>query len=272
MTGTALILAGHGSRDDSAANALAVGYAERLSTLGLFDEVTAAFYYGAPTFAEVLDGLIADEITVVPLMTSRGYYSEVVLPRELARSRRFSSVRVRLTHPVGTHPEMVSLVERRVRRQMARLHLASGETDMVLVGHGTARHEHSRDATLALTDSLKQSGICRDVLPAFLDDNPLVETALSRSRQPNVIVEPFLIGGGQHAGRDVPTRIGLDVAEGAEPPYVGNVSGTYVICNGATGMDDGILDLIADLAAGRTMVETLSQGGLSGGVPLEAML
>ena len=97
MTGRALALAAHGSRRDPAANALVRRLAESLRARRLFHEVGVAFHQGEPGFDAVLDELTADEVTVVPLLTSAGHYSEVVLPEALARNRRFPDVRLRQT-------------------------------------------------------------------------------------------------------------------------------------------------------------------------------
>jgi sirohydrochlorin ferrochelatase len=103
MSGRALVLAAHGSWQDPAANALVRRMAEALRSRRLFDEVAVAFHQGEPGFDTVLDELTADEVTVVPFLTSAGYYSDVVLPEALARNRRYGEIRLRRTPPIGTH-------------------------------------------------------------------------------------------------------------------------------------------------------------------------
>src|SRR6185295_20191563 len=93
----ALVLAAHGSRRDPAANALVRRYAEEIRRRRLFDEVAVAFHQGEPGFDTVLDELTADEVTVVPFMTSAGHYSETVRPAGLARNRRYPEIRLRQT-------------------------------------------------------------------------------------------------------------------------------------------------------------------------------
>ena len=113
MSRTALILAAHGSRVDPTINAQIDEYVSQIDRLGIFDRVTKAFHRGEPAFASVLDQLDADYVTVVPVMTSDGYYCDVVLRRELAKNRRFARVRLRQTPPVGVHTGVIALVERR---------------------------------------------------------------------------------------------------------------------------------------------------------------
>ena len=101
MNGSALVLAAHGSRSDERANSIIHGHAERVAVMTDFDEVAVGFHHGLPTFATVLDTLNATDVTVVPMMTSEGYFSTEVLPRELRRNRRYPLLRVRQTKPMG---------------------------------------------------------------------------------------------------------------------------------------------------------------------------
>src|SRR5215213_3831679 len=140
----ALVLAAHGSRRHPQANALVRRLAEAVRGRRLFDEVAVAFHQGEPGFDTVLDELTADEITVVPLLTSVGHYTDVVLPRALARNRRFADVRCRQTPPVGTHPTIASLVARRVATLVREAGLRRDSVSLAIVGHGTKRHQESR--------------------------------------------------------------------------------------------------------------------------------
>ncbi|TKX53108.1 CbiX/SirB N-terminal domain-containing protein, partial [Halorubrum sp. SP9] len=50
---------------------------------GAFDEVRTGFWKEEPHFREVLRTVEGDEIYVVPLFVSEGYFTEQVIPREL---------------------------------------------------------------------------------------------------------------------------------------------------------------------------------------------
>lgn len=252
MSGSAIVLAAHGSRHEPSVNAMVGSLVERLGRLGLVDEVAAAFHQGVPAFSTVLDSLTADDITVVPLMTSDGYFSDVVLARELRKNHRFASVRVRRTPPVGTHPELVAIAAARVRGRLACFNLDPRETTLVVVGHGTRRHPRSRDATMSLTKALAAEGLCHDVIPALLDDCPTVETIPTRASQPNLLVLPFLISSGPHAVADLPRRLGLSVLPGATPPFAGRTAEHRIICDTPIGTDPAIVNIVAALARNKT--------------------
>lgn len=243
---TALVLAAHGSRVHSAANESLCAIARNIAAMKLFDEVTPAFHHGTPTFETVLDQLAAEEVVVVPVMTSAGYYCDEVLPRELRKNTRFERIRVQQTPPVGTHPRMTDLVGSRAKWLAHAFGMASHRVTLALVGHGTARTPRSRLATEELGAVLASRGEWEQVLTAFLDEAPGVETILSRAYCSDVVVLPFLISAGPHATEDVPSR--LRVTPTGRPPFSWEMGGRRVVCDRAIGADERLLGIIVELA------------------------
>jgi uroporphyrin-III C-methyltransferase/precorrin-2 dehydrogenase/sirohydrochlorin ferrochelatase len=241
----ALVLAAHGSRRDPSANALVRRLAEEVRARRLFHEVAVAFHQGEPGFDGVLDELTSDEVTVVPLMTSAGHYSDVVLPAALARNRRFEEVRLRQTPPVGTHPGMAALLARRVSELLRDNALDRSATSLLLVGHGTRRHPDSRTSTLELADTLRRRRVAGEVVAGFVDDDPPVAQAFAAARGESVLVLPYLVGGGTHVLEDIPRALGL---EPGVAPTVARVDGRTVLLDGAIGALPGLVELVVDLA------------------------
>ena len=56
---------------------------------------------------------------------------------------------------------------------------------------------------------------------------------------------PFLIGGGDHATRDIPARLGVTVPPAATPPFSGRVGSHVVVCDVSVGTYPRIADVIA---------------------------
>ncbi len=264
MSGSALIIAAHGSRRTPGANQMVADYAHRLAERGWFDEVTPAFHDGEPCFSEVLDRLSADDVTVVPMMTSDGYFTNELLPRGLSRNKRASRIRLRQTKPVGLHPAVVKLVADRIDTLRSRCQL--DRVCVSIVGHGTPRHGRSRFATIRLADALRAAHVAREVLPTFLDEEPNVDSLRSRTARVDLIVVPFLMTNGPHATHDIPRalgltgtdqRVGFDPSVGSnqpvglefsKPPFAGWVDCRRVVCDAAIGTDVRIVELIAELA------------------------
>ncbi|MCH7808311.1 MAG: hypothetical protein IIB60_03720 [Planctomycetes bacterium] len=248
MSKSALVLAAHGSSSERCVNHQLEQHGVELAKRGPFDEVVTAFHRGEPTFATVLDGLSADDVTVVPVMASNGYFCDSVLPRELAKNQRYANLSVHTTAPVGTHPRMASLVAGRVAHLLQTYNLAADATTLAIIGHGTKRHGRSRQAVDDLVRALSNGRLCAEVIAAFLDEAPSVETIHDRAAGPNTVVVPFLIGGGVHAMQDVPNRLSLPTFDGASLPRTGSVRGRFIVYDAPIGSDPGILEIIADLA------------------------
>ncbi len=248
MKKTALILAAHGSRSEPAVNARLRAHARRIERMKRFGEVAVAFHYGSPSFAEVLDQLGATDVTVVPVMTSNGYYTEVVLPRELARNRDYAEVEIRQTPPIGTHPLMARLVTARLCDVMREQRLDSQQTAVLIVGHGTTDHPGSRRATEVLVENLRTMNKFAGVSEAFLDQHPSVREAYETLQSGRTIVVPFLIGLGQHASADIPALLGMDLANPGKLPLRRWIDGRLVVYDAAVGTYPGIADIIVDIA------------------------
>ncbi len=248
MNDEALILAAHGSTAEPATCALVRGHVQRIRRMNRFREVSAAYHQGTPGFAGVLDLLQSRRVTVVPLMTSSGYYSEVVLPRTLAASRRDAALELRQTPPVGTHPHMVTVLADRVMTLLRRFELSAEGTAVLLVGHGTRRHPRSRSATETLRDRLADHLAMAAVAVAFLDDDPAIADAHARLGAAHLIVLPFLIGMGPHARRDIPMQLGLPPQDDAAWPRVDRRGRHTIVCDRAAGHHGGIGRIILELA------------------------
>lgn len=245
---TAVVLAAHGSHAEPAANALVRAHARRIERLNRFDEVAVAFQQGAPGFGEVLDQLSATEVTIVPMMTSNGYYSEVVLPQEFCKNRRFADVQIRQTLPIGTHPLMFELVSARLCDLVREHRLSAADTAVLVVGHGTPKHAGSRRSSECLVGALRATGTFAEVNAAFLEEEPSVREAYATLTTQSVIVIPFLIGMGKHEGGDIPQQLGLNGVGAQKLPLRQWINDRLVLCDAAIGTYPGIAEIIVDLA------------------------
>ncbi len=245
---SALVLAAHGAHWDPAANARIEQRVRELAELRIADQTVAAYHQGEPQFSTVLDGLAAERVVVVPFMTSEGHYTASILPAALKLNRRFGEVELTLTLPVGRHAGIAPVVARRVGELCRAEGLPRGETVLVVVGHGTARHDQSRNATLDLVEDLSRRRILADVLPAFLDDEPGLDGLLELAGDRHLVVVPFLIGGGSHAQNDLPRRLGLSSPEAEAGPMLEGHRGRRVILDVPVGQYAELTGFVADLA------------------------
>ena len=79
----ALVLAGHGSHISPDTAGVVWSYVDQLRGWGVADEITACFWKEAPSFNQVLDTLVSEHVTVVPVFAAAGYFSQKVIPAEM---------------------------------------------------------------------------------------------------------------------------------------------------------------------------------------------
>ena len=256
MSSLAVILAAHGSRHEPSINARVSALANELRERGVCGEAHAAFHQGEPSFAAVLDRVVSRQVLVIPFMTASGWYSETVLPRELASHPSFARRRVEFAAPIGAHRGMAAIAARRAQRLMQWFELPRGDVTLVLIGHGTSKHPASRDTTESLAMRLREDDVCPEVITAYLDDEPRVESIRGRATRPVLLLQPFLINDGHHATVDIPGRVGLVVPPDAALPFLGVATGRRVALDAPIGADPCVIDLLIDTVVdcGRRLV------------------
>ena len=278
-TSTAVVLAAHGSRRDPRARALIEGHVRRLRQIKGISEVTAAYRQGEPTFSQVLDRLRCERTVIVPYFLADGYFARTLLPRELARNRRYDPQRVSFTPVVGTCPELRETAQRRLEGLARLFGLRLGRTLLLVVGHGTRRQPASRITTEALTAHLAGQGLVESAQCAFLDEPPRLEDALqpllkraSKLRMDGLVVLPFMIGGSHHVRSDIPRRLGLQIESQQALPAAGRIAGVPTVYDQALGCDPAMKQVIARLVLGALRpAASLSQESLEYGDGSEAV-
>ena len=265
---SALLLVGHGSHLSGGSSAPIRDLAVRLVAAGAFTEVRVAFWKEEPSLRHAFDLIENRDVFVVPVFTSEGYFTEQVLPRELglaADGDRPKGLNIRWCPPVGTHPGM---------RDLALLRIAEiapadseGETALVVVGHGTGLHPRSGETTEALVAALRAQGRYREVVPAFLDQEPELEAVLAGVDSADAIVLPFFIAEGWHAGTTIPRDLALSGGES-------RVGGTRVRYAKPIGTHPGMVDIVVSLVleAARADVGTRAEAETEVGTRAEAEL
>jgi sirohydrochlorin cobaltochelatase len=251
----ALVLAAHGSHLNPDSSTPAHRHADRLRDTSAFAEVRTAFWKEEPSFREVLRTLDHDEVYVVPLFISEGYFTEQVLPRELRLdgwtpdawasdgvSATAASFRARDTGatvhycgPVGTHDAMSRVIAHRADAVLdAR---AGDDVGLAVVGHGTERNENSAKAVQYHADQIRRQGRFAQVEALFMDEPPEVEALTEHLHPDDLVVVPLFVADGYHTQEDIPEDIGLtdDYRAGYDVPA--RVDGRRVWYTGAVGTD-----------------------------------
>ncbi|HET9171808.1 MAG TPA: sirohydrochlorin chelatase [Actinospica sp.] len=212
---SALLIVGHGTRDDEGAEEFRrfVGRVEaRAVGRGAADAVAGGFIeLSPPPLKDAVSGLVEAghrDLTAVPLILLAAGHAKGDIPAALAREReRHPGVRTKYARPLGPHPVVLDLLR-------ARLAAAPPADAVLLVGRGTTDPDANADlyrAARLLWETTRELGV-RQVEAAFVSlAEPSVPQGLDRLRAlgaERVAVLPFFLFPGI-----LPTRIQTQVAQ-----------------------------------------------------------
>jgi len=264
----ALVIVAHGSHLNAGSSAPTFDHADTIRATGAFDEVREGFWKEEPSFREVLRTVESDEVYVVPLFISEGYFTEEVIPRELRLdgwdpkawdSDGTSATNVTLeatdvgktVHycgPVGTHEAMSDVIVQRAESVTGDSEVGDG-FGLAVVGHGTERNENSAKAIEYHADRIREMGRFDEVQALFMDEDPEVDDVTDFFESDDIVVVPLFVADGYHTQEDIPEDMGLtdDYRDGWDTPA--EVDGHRIWYSGAVGTEPLMADVVLERAA-----------------------
>lgn len=211
-----LIIVGHGSHLSAESSAPVYRHASAIRALGAFDEVRECFWKEEPSMREVFDLVEADEIFIVPLFISEGYFTEEVIPRELGLSGAAPSTTRKLGRtvhycgPIGTHPWMTRMILRRAEEVAGLTDEEASAAALIVIGHGTERNSNSSEVIYRVTQRARDAAIFGRVDTGFLDQPPSVGDVLESVEERKVVLVPFFVAEGWHTQETIPDDLGIN--------------------------------------------------------------
>ncbi|MBB4636194.1 CbiX/SirB N-terminal domain-containing protein [Longimicrobium terrae] len=212
----ALIIIGHGSHLNAESSAPVYRHAAAIRATGAFDEVRECFWKEEPSMREVFDLVEADEVYVVPLFISEGYFTEEVIPRELGLDGPAPSVTRKLgktihyAGPVGTHPGMASMILRRAEETAGLSDEQARGAGLIIIGHGTERNSNSAEVIYRVSREADEAAVFGHVRTGFLDQEPEVGEVLESMEEDRVVLVPFFVAEGWHTQETIPDDLGIN--------------------------------------------------------------
>jgi sirohydrochlorin cobaltochelatase len=281
----ALVIAAHGSHLNAESSTPTFSHADTVRATGAFSEVRESFWKEEPHFREALRTVDAEEVYLVPLFISEGYFTEQVIPREfrleewdpkLWDSDGTSADVATLTAgdtgqtvhycgPVGTHDSMSDVIVQRAKSVTDDPDVGDG-VGLAVVGHGTERNENSAKAIEYHADRIAERDRFDEVKALFMDEDPKVDdvtdffdsedseahsaSGRSHGRRPceDIVVVPLFIADGYHTQEDIPEDMGLceDYRDGWDVPET--VGGHRIWYAGAVGTEPLMADVVLERA------------------------
>jgi sirohydrochlorin cobaltochelatase len=263
-----LVIVAHGSHLNPDSSAPTHDHADTIREVGAFEEVRTGFWKEEPHLREVLRTVEGEEVYVVPLFISEGYFTEQVIPRELRLSGwdvdRWGSdglsadqatlaaadtgQTVHYCGPVGTHEAMTDVLVRRAETVTEDPDVGEG-FGLAVVGHGTERNENSAKAIEYHADRIRDLDRFEEVQALYMDEEPEVDDVTEHFETEDVVVVPLFIADGFHTQEDIPEDMGLtdDYRTGYSVPA--EVDGHRIWYAGAVGTEPLLADVVLERAA-----------------------
>jgi sirohydrochlorin cobaltochelatase len=246
MTKTGILLAGHGSYISPNTAGLVWACVDQIRQLGIVDEVSAAFWKEQPSFHEAIHSFTADDITVIPVFTTRGFFTQQVIPAEMGLQGKFTQRNgrtIRYTRTLSETPFLSEMTRHRVEETLQTYNLLPEQCAVAIIGHSTRRNPESRKATEAQAELIRSAGLAAQVIAVYLDDFPEIEEVYTLTNVPNLIGVPFFMAEGSHVIYDVRRKLGLTQEQ--TPQTIQNRTVYYTA---PAGTDDGLVDALISLA------------------------
>lgn len=264
----ALVIVAHGSHLNPDSSTPTYEHADTVREAGVFDEVRTAFWKEEPSFRDVLRTLESDDVYVVPMFISEGYFTEQIIPRELrldkwdvadwasdgtsADSATLTATdapdkTIHYCGPVGTHDAMTDVVVRRAETVTEDPDVGTG-FGLAVVGHGTERNANSAKAIKYHAERLRDLNRFDEVHSLYMDEEPEVDDVTEFFDSDDIVVVPLFIADGFHTQEDIPEDMGLtdDYRTGYDVPT--SVDGHRIWYAGAVGTERLMADVVLERA------------------------
>ena len=190
-------------------------------------EIRVGCLRGVPTIEDATRSLQPDDM-IVPLLMARGFIHAAI------GSRIPAHLHPCMTPPLGEHPGLPQFV----RARAIALSPAPGRSTLLLIGHGTTKHQGADKIVLAHARLAENWGFAR-VRTAFLDAPPFLPDVVSEICDETVAIGYFM-DPGPH---------GVDDVRDALAPL--GVGATY---SGPLGTEPDIRSIIAGLVAQHSLL------------------
>ena len=251
----ALLIVGHGSTVNPDSSAPSLAHAAEIRRRNLFADVACAFWKEEPSLRDAIFLFAEPEISevyVVPNFISEGYFTEIVIPRELELSGR-STTRARgqvwkYCEPVGNHAQMTELLLQRAREVAPGI--SERETSLLIIAHGTDLNDKSAVAAKREVEKIRALGRYASVLNVYMEEEPRVSDWARLTNTPNVVAVPFFISDGLHSYEDIPALLGIGALSKEVSGNPHHLHGRALYYASALGADPRVADVIlAQVAA-----------------------
>jgi sirohydrochlorin ferrochelatase len=200
--GNSLLLVGHGSISEQAAEKVLTGYREHVALNTRYKVVEVGAILGEPNLENVIRKLHGS-VTVLPVLMCNRHLAGDKLREILDEDRELEErVSFDILAPIGEAAQFIKTLEGIVEEAVTRSGFDHKSTIVNLVAHGSKRRPASRLMTKHLEAELGTRDHYRQICSSFLEEEPYFEEVAENIKVPTVSIGLF-VGGGTHALKDI---------------------------------------------------------------------
>jgi sirohydrochlorin cobaltochelatase len=243
----ALVIVGHGSHLNEDSSLPVYEHAARIRERypEEYGEVVECFWKEEPSMRHVLDMVESEEVCVVPVFISEGYFTQQVIPREFGLTgpvTRKGDKTIRYAGPLGTFGGMPDVILERAEDLLRGKEISAGRRALVLIGHGTDMNKNSGGVIYLNAERVRKRKVYDLVEVGFLDQDPEIGEVIDNIPAENIVLIPVFIAEGWHTRETIPEDLGL----AGEVTVKATAGGEKTIFYGApVGTHPSMADLIA---------------------------
>ena len=223
LSDAALVLVGHGSTRERRFSRADLPARGRIAPAQNLRPGAGGFLETGPYLAQVLRGVFAPRVFIVPLFISEGYFTEEVIPRELGFcgngqtnfSRVATTRRANTCITAGRSARIRGMTEvllARAREIVEKFPFPRApkpaETALFIAGHGTGNNENSRKAIEDQVELIRAKGHLRGSPCRVHGGGTAHRRLLQAGASENIVMVPFFISDGLHSFEDIPVMLG----------------------------------------------------------------
>jgi len=216
LTDTALLVVAHGASQNRYSALPAFRHTQRIRRTGIFGHVACGFWKQQPFVREVFEQTLSlpeiKQVIILPLFLAEGYFSQKVIPEALGINPPITIIagkEILYAAVPGTSLKLADVLIRRAQKISTVCMLDPKELALIVVGHGTERHENTATTLLRLVEVVTKKNIFAECHPAFMEMQPFISNWHNFTSRRYVVVVPFFVANGLHAYEDIPVMLGI---------------------------------------------------------------
>jgi len=213
ITGSELVIAGHGRSGSKESTIIIIGHAEAIEDCNLFKKVRHGFLKVKPFLTEQLMATKSNSVFIVPCFASPGSLTKLVIPEKLGLSGPKTNKKNKIifyTEPVGNHPKILNRICELVKNTLLISNLPKKDTTLIIVGHGSSQNPQSEADTRFIARKVYSLNPSSKVITLFFDQTPNLADWSSYCKTTHAIILSYLFSGGSHEINDIPKLMGFD--------------------------------------------------------------